>query len=104
MEINEFKVKNYVAGNTKVKLTNQEIIKFAYITKDIIGYVWDKKLSNAQANCYVECFYTIQDLLEQLDKAYLVKHSGLCDFFHPGRRLTNDNEQLRWESYECGIA
>jgi len=104
MKINEFKVKNYIAGNTKVRLTNQEIIKFAYITKDIIGYVWGKKLSNAQANCYVECFFTIQDLLDDLDKDYLGRHAGLYEFFQKGRRLTNDHEQLCWENYECGEA
>jgi hypothetical protein len=103
MKINEFKVKQYIASSTKVNLTNQEIIKFAYITKDIIGFMWDKKLSNAQANCYVECFYTIQDLLQEIDKEYLGKHAGLCDFFHKGKRLTNDDDRLRWEIYECGI-
>lgn len=103
MKSNEFKVTQYIPGNTKVNLTNQEIIKFAYITKDIIGHAWGKKLSNAQANCYLECYFTIQDILEKLDKEYLVKHAGICDFFHPGRRLTNDNEVLRWENYECGM-
>lgn len=103
MSVNEFKVRNYVTGNTRVNLTNQEIIKFAYVTKDIIERAWGKKLSNAQANCYLECFFTIQDILETLDKEYLVKHAELCDFFHPGKRLTNDNEVLRWESYECGM-
>jgi hypothetical protein len=81
----------------ELNLTNQEIIKFAYITKEIIGYVWGVKLSNAQANCYVECFYTIQDLLEEVDKKYLDKHTELCNFFLKGRRLTNEDDRLRWE-------
>jgi hypothetical protein len=80
-----------------VNLTNQEIIKFAYITKEIIGYAWGVKLTNAQANCYVECFYTIQDLLEEADKEYLAKHKEICKFFLKGKRLTNKNDQLAWE-------
>jgi len=81
----------------KVNLTSQEIIKFAYITKEIIEQAWGKNLSNAQANCYVECFYTIQDLLEEVDKNFLNNHSGIRDFFLKGERLTNKNDQLQWE-------
>ncbi len=81
----------------KVNLTKQEIIKFAYITEEIIGYAWGTKLSNAQANCYIECFYTIKELLEDLDKEYLIKHTGLSDFFLTGKRLTSENDQLTWE-------
>jgi hypothetical protein len=81
----------------KVNLTNQEIIKFAYMTKEIIGYAWGTKLSNAQANCYIECFYTIKDILEGVDKGYLKKHSELANFFLKGKRLTNENNQLKWE-------
>ena len=81
----------------EVNLTNQEIIKFAYITKEIIGYVWGVRLSNAQADCYVECFYTIQDLLEKIDKDYLDKHTELCNFFFKGRRLTSEDDRLHWE-------
>jgi len=84
----------------KVNLTYQEVIKLAYVTKEIIGYAWGNKLTNAQANCYVECFYTIQDLLEEVDKKYLVKHNELCNFFIEGRRLTNVNDQLQWEKDE----
>jgi len=81
----------------EVNLTNQEILKFAYITKEIIGYAWGEKLSNAQANCYVECFYTIQDILKKLDKEYLDKHTELCIFFLTGKRLINQDDQLQWE-------
>jgi len=84
----------------KVNLTYQEVIKLAYVTKEIIGYAWGNKLTNAQANCYVECFYTIQDLLEEVDKKYLVKHNELYIFFIEGRRLTNVNDQLQWEKDE----
>jgi hypothetical protein len=81
----------------KVNLTKQEIIKFAYITKEIIGYAWGAKLSNAQANCYIECFYTIRELLEDMDKESLVKHNDLSDYFLTGKRLTSENDQLQWE-------
>jgi hypothetical protein len=81
----------------EVNLTNQEIIKFAYITKEIIGYAWGVRLSNAQADCYVECFYTIQYLLEKVDKEYLDKHTELCNFFLKGRRLTSEDDRLHWE-------
>jgi hypothetical protein len=81
----------------KVNLTNQEIIKFAYITKEIIGYAWGMKLTNAQANCYIECFYTIKDILDKLDKEYLNKHAELSNYFLKGKRLTSENDQLQWE-------
>ncbi|MFA5321726.1 MAG: hypothetical protein WC373_03560 [Smithella sp.] len=81
----------------QVSLTNQEVVKFAYITKETIDYAWGAKLSNAQANCYQECFYTIQDLLEEVDNDYLKKHRDICDFFLTGKRLTNENNILKWE-------
>jgi hypothetical protein len=81
----------------KVNLTSQEVVKFAYIIKEIIEYAWGKKLSNAQANCYIECFYTIKDLLEFMDKEYLKKHFKLADFFLKGKRLTSENDKLQWE-------
>lgn len=81
----------------KVNLTKQEVIKFAYVTKEIIGYAWGAKLSNAQVNCYIECFYTIKDLLEDVDKEYLQKHSEVSDFFLKGHRLINENDRLQWE-------
>ncbi len=81
----------------EVNLTNQEILKFAYITKEVIAYAWGAKLSNAQANCYVECFYTIQEILRDLDKEYLDKHAELCNFFLTGKRLINKNDMLQWE-------
>jgi len=81
----------------EVNLTNQEVLKFAYITKEIIGYVWGVKLTNAQANCYVECFYTIQEILKEIDKEYLDKHAELCNFFLKGKRLISEHDQLQWE-------
>jgi hypothetical protein len=81
----------------KVNLTNQEIVKFAYITKEIIGYAWGTKLSNAQANCYIECFYTIKDVLEKIDKEYLNKHLEIYNYFLKGKRLISENDQLQWE-------
>jgi hypothetical protein len=81
----------------KVNLTNQEIVKFAYITKEIIGYAWGNKLSNAQANCYIECFYTIKDILEKVDKEYLNKHLEISNYFLKGKRLISENDQLQWE-------
>lgn len=81
----------------QVNLTDQEVVKFAYITKEIIEYAWGTKLSNAQANCYEECFYTIRDLLEEVDKEYLKKHRELRKYFLTGRRLNNDDNILKWE-------
>jgi len=81
----------------QINLTNQEIVKFAYITKEIIDYVWGAKLTNAQANCYEECFYTVKDLLEDVDKEYLKKHKELCKFFLTGKRLNNKDHMLQWE-------
>ncbi|HNY51547.1 MAG TPA: hypothetical protein PLV50_13900 [Smithella sp.] len=84
----------------EVTLTNQEIIKLAYMTKELIGYAWDSKLSNAQCNCYVECFYTIQDILNEVDKKILNKHRELSLFFAREKRLININDQLQWEKNE----
>jgi len=97
MKVTELGVKELRASQKKVKLTNQEIIKFAYITKEIINYAGRKKLSNAKANCYEECFYTIQDHLEEVDKEYLNRHAELRDFFRKGRRLISEDNRLRWE-------
>ena len=84
----------------EVNLTNQEIIKLAYMTKELIGYAWDNKLSNAQCNCYVECFYTIQDILNDMDQKVLMKHDALSRFFAREKRLINVNDQLQWEKNE----
>jgi hypothetical protein len=81
----------------QVNLTNQEVVKFAYITKEIIGLAWGKKLTNAKANCYEECYYTVIDLLEEVDKEYLNNHKRLCNFFLTGNRLTNEKNILKWE-------
>ncbi len=81
----------------KVNLTDQEILKFAYITKEIIEYSWGKNLSNAQANCYIECFYTIKDLLEEADEKYLNKHPEIFSYFLTGKRLISEKDQLQWE-------
>jgi hypothetical protein len=97
MKVTELGVKDLRASQKKVKLTNQEIIKFAYITKEVINYAWGLKLTNAQANCYEECFYTIQDLLEEVDKGYVNRHAELYDFFRKGRRLTSKDDRLLWE-------
>jgi hypothetical protein len=102
MKTTELGVKELRASEKRVKLTNQEIIKFAYITKEIIRWEWEEKLSNAQANCYVECFYKIQELIEIVDKKYRDRHNELCEFFREGKRLTTDGDRLRWEVYECG--
>ena len=104
MKITELGVKKLRVNKKDVKLTNQDIIQFAYITKEIIKYAWGLKLSNAQANCYVECFYKIQELLAIVDVKDLNKHTEVCKFFREGRRLTNKNDRLRWEVYECGKA
>ncbi len=81
----------------KVNLTDQEILKFAYVTKEIIEYSWGKKLSNAQANCYIECFYTIKDLLEEADETYLNKHPEISGYFLTGKRLISEEDRLQWE-------
>jgi len=81
----------------KINLTNQEIVKFAYITKEIIENTWGRKLTNAQANCYLECFYSMRDILEDMDESYIKKHSTLRDFFLGGKRLTNIDDRLQWE-------
>lgn len=87
----------------KIHLTNQEIVKFAYITKEIIENTWGQKLSEARANCYVECFYTIADLLREMDENYLKKHLPLVQFFLEGKRIIHEDNQLKWEKYSDQI-
>jgi hypothetical protein len=81
----------------KINLTVQEIVKFAYMTKDIIENTWGKKLTDAQLNCYLECFYSIQEILEDVDREYLKKHAPLVRFFREGKRLISKNNELQWE-------
>ena len=81
----------------QVNLTEQEIVKFAYVTKEIIEQSWGATLSNAQINCYIEGFYTLKDLLEQIDREYLQKHSEISDYFLTGKRLINEKDKLQWE-------
>ena len=57
----------------QLTLANQEIIELAYTTKEIIEYSYGGKLFFEQANCYSSCFYTIRNLLEQVDQKYLDK-------------------------------
>jgi len=69
----------------KINLTNQEIVKFAYITKEIIENTWGRKLTNAQANCYLECFYSMRDILEDMDESY-IKNIQHCAIFFLGAK------------------
>ncbi|MBN1363281.1 MAG: hypothetical protein JW976_00600 [Syntrophaceae bacterium] len=87
----------------KVKLSNQDIVKLAYTTKEIIEPICSQsfsskgeKLSPDQVNCYRECFYIIRNLLKKADKEYLDKHSELCDFYRKSRKLTDENGRLHW--------
>ncbi|MBN1363683.1 MAG: hypothetical protein JW976_02650 [Syntrophaceae bacterium] len=82
----------------EVKLTNQDIVKLAYTTKEMIEKMKDVKLSTHQCNCYRECFYIMRNLLKIADKEYLDRHAILNDFFRKGRRrLINNNNQLQWD-------
>lgn len=83
----------------KINLTNQELVKFAYVTKEIIEHTWGQRLSEAQANCYVECFYTIKDLLADVEDKYLRKHPDIVHFFLEGKRIIHENNKLAWEKY-----
>jgi hypothetical protein len=87
----------------KINLTNQEIVKFAYVTKEVIENTWGQKLSEARANCYVECFYTIRDLLREVDEKYLEKHLPLIKFFLEGKRISHEDSRLKWEKYSDEI-
>lgn len=80
----------------QLTLSNQEIIELAYTTKEIIEYSYGGKLFFEQANCYSSCFYTIRNLIEQVDQKYLDKHKELCEFYRKDRELSNDFDRLQF--------
>jgi len=79
-----------------ITMINQQIIKFAYLTQEIIKLCWGKKLSFEQANCYLAYFYKVRELLKQVDAECLADHERLVDFFRDVRELSNDWERLHW--------
>jgi hypothetical protein len=80
----------------EVKLSNQQIVEFAYLTKELIEIALGEKLFFEQANCYFSCYYTIRDLLKQVDDEYLAAHRRLSHFYRGTRELLNDEDRLRW--------
>ncbi len=85
-----------------VELSNQDIVEFAYQTKDIIEHVLGKKLFFEEANCYTACFYKIRRLLKSVDTEYLDlgQHKNLAEFYREGRELSNNWDRLRWVNPE----
>jgi hypothetical protein len=79
-----------------VKLTNQDIVEVAYLTKDLIEAAMGHKLYFEEANCYSGCFYVCRKLLKVVDGNYLKNHDRLTDFYKDGRELSNDGDKLAW--------
>jgi hypothetical protein len=80
----------------KVELCNQDIIDFAYITKDVIEHLLHEKLMFEEANNYTHCFYSIRRLLKLVDAEYLKQHTRITEFYREGRELSNDWDRLEW--------
>jgi hypothetical protein len=84
----------------EVKLNNQQIIEFAYLTKKVIEVCIEghSKLFVEQANCYVHCFYTVRKMLEAVELEYGERHGNLMNFFRKGRELSTDYDTLHFIS------
>jgi len=86
----------------EAKLSNQQIVEFAYLTKEMIELCIgtnDKrsaKLSFEEANCYLACFYKAREMLGLIDSEYIEFHGGLVEFYQEGRELSNDWDRLHW--------
>lgn len=81
----------------QVVLSNQAIIEFAYLTKNMIRTVYEEKLSFSAANCYTHCFYTVRSLLKLIESEYLAEHKNLTEFYQEGRELDNSNDRIRFD-------
>jgi hypothetical protein len=79
-----------------IKMSNQEIIEFAYLTQEIIKSCFGEKLFFEEANCYLACFHKVRELLKQVDAKYLSEHERLVDFFRDDRELSNEWDRLHW--------
>jgi len=84
----------------EVKLTNQQIVEFAYLTKEVIESCIENnaKLSFERANCYPACFYKVREMLRLVDLKYIASHGRIMDFYQEGRELSNDFDRLKWET------
>ena len=85
----------------EVTLTNQQIIEFAYLTKEMIELCLENnaKLFFEQANCYPACFYKVRELLKlafDADFGYGASHGAIREFYQEGRELSNEWERLKW--------
>ena len=88
-----------------LKLSNQGIIKFAYLTKDIIEIHLENKtkLCFEEANCYVSCYYVIRKILKCVDPRYLKAHRRLAEFYSEDRELSNDWDILHWDDEDLWL-
>jgi hypothetical protein len=87
----------------EVKMSNQDIIEFAYAIKELISPLWGVKLSHDKANCYYDCFYKVQELLKLVDSEYLEAHKKVVAFYREGRVQDKDMEILYWVDKDNSI-
>ena len=89
----------------EVELSNQQILEFAYLTKELIELCMkdNAKLFFEQANCYLACYYTVRELLKLADSIYVESHNDIFEFYRKDRVLSNDNDRLHWEAVSADV-
>jgi hypothetical protein len=97
--------------NKKIfKLNIQEIMEFAYLTKETIEKGMSDRLSFEQTQCYPSCFYKIREILTSLGRDYFKgsDYQKITDFYLKKRELVRDFDRLMWQDpekkkcYLCG--
>ncbi|MBN1472321.1 MAG: hypothetical protein JW925_11110 [Syntrophaceae bacterium] len=80
-----------------IKMSDQNIVEFAYAIKDLISPLCGVKLSHDKAVYYQACFYKMRDILTLMDAEYLDAHKDLVAFYHDGR-VRKEKDVLYWGS------
>jgi hypothetical protein len=84
-----------------VTLTNQDLVEWAYVVKELIEVAFGHKLFWEQANCYVSMFITCKEMLEKhVDREYLDEHVELKKFYQQRRELDNTWDVLKWRYHD----
>lgn len=87
-----------------VKLSNQQIIEFAYMVKEVIEDHMQTKsrLFYEAANCYVSCYCTVLEMLKHVDRQYLEleTHKQLVEFYSSPQPISKDFGLLKWKTAE----
>lgn len=86
-----------------VTLSQQQIIEVAYQVMEHLDPLIKHNVRPFMdaVTGYRRVYYTMRELLSQLDQDYVQEHSRISEFFRDGRELDNSFDRLRWiEKYE----